>query len=124
MKKLTLGILAAFMLLSVLPTTSKAESETIEKTTIAAKTVESPDATAQQARLEEIKGLDLSTLDRSEKKELRKEVRTIKNDQDGRGHRNHGNRGGGDYDGRHGGGTVYFMGGGGLLIILLIILLI
>jgi hypothetical protein len=86
---------------------------------------------ADLARLNEIKAMDFSTMSRSDKKELRKEVREIKNDQDGRGRyrerhggRYHEGRGGDGYNGRRGGGTVYFMGGGGLLVLILILLLI
>jgi len=124
MKKLTFCLLTAFMMLTLIPVSAEADNGTVEGSTVTTNTVEAPDATAQLARLEAIDGMDKSTLDRSEKKELRKEVRTIKNDQDGRGRRNHDNRGGTDYNGRHNGGTIYLMGGSGLLVILLIILLI
>jgi len=131
MKKLSLSLIATFMLLSIIPTKLNAATETnpVAVTTTAA--AEAAKDNSDLARLNEIKAMDLSTLSRSEKKELRKEVRAIKDDQDerGRGYQNgHGRRNhdGGDRmnNGRHGGGTVYFMGGGGLLIILLIILLI
>lgn len=122
MKKITLGIMAAFLLLSFIPVQLKAETDPKTATTIVTKPAESTTASTQLARLEEIKAMDLSTLSRSEKKELRQEVRAIKNDQDGYGRRHHD---GGDrnYEGRRGGGEVFFIGGGGLLVILLIILL-
>ena len=122
MKKSTLCIMAAFMLLSFAPLQSKAVTEPDEKATVTAKPVVLDDATTQLARLEEIKAMDMSTLNRSEKKELRKEVREIKNDQDGRGRRYHdGNRSNVNV---RSSGTFYVYGGGGLLLILLIILLI
>lgn len=123
MKKLAFGIMTAFLLMSFIPTQLKAATESKPVSVPAIKTIESTNASTQLARLEEIKAMDLSTLSRSEKKELRQEVRVIKNDQDGYGRRH---RDGGDrnYDGRRGGGSVLFVGGGGLLIILLIILLI
>ena len=79
---------------------------------------------AQMARLEEIKAMDMSTLSRSEKKDLRTEVKAIKNDQDERSrrYRDRGDRDGYN-NGRHGGGTVFIYGGGGLLLIILLILL-
>jgi len=134
MKKFTFCLLIAFLSLSFIPSKLKAETVkspvsivTAETATIpvpiaAAITDESAEANANIARLEEIKAMDMSTLSRSEKKELRNEVRTIKSNQDGRGRRGHG-YGHGNYDGRHGGGTVYLYGGSGLLIILLLILL-
>ena len=122
MKKITQGIMAAFLLLSLIPVQLKAETDSKTATTIVTKPAESTTASTQLARLEEIKAMDLSTLSRSEKKELRQEVRAIKNDQDGYGRRHH-DGDGRNYEGRHGGGEVFFIGGGGLLVILLIILL-
>jgi len=129
--RLTFYIVATFMLLSFIPAQSNAATETKTVSVAAIASDEAAKDNADLARLNEIKAMDLSTLSRSEKKELRKEVRTIKNDQDGRGRyherrggRRHESRGGSDYYGGHSGGTVYFMGGGGLLIIILILLLI
>jgi len=115
------------MLLSFVPSQLKAATETETVPVTATVTADAAKDNADLARLNEIKAMDLSSLSRSEKKELRKEVREIKNDQDGRG-RYHERRGrnhdGGNYEGRHGGGTIYFMGGGGLLVLILILLLI
>ena len=116
------------MLLSFVPSQSKAATESKTTSVVLTTAAESAKDNADLARLNEIKAMDLSSMSRSEKKELRKEVREIKNDQDGRG-RYHERRGrryhdGGDYNGRHSGGTVYFMGGGGLLVLILILLLI
>ncbi len=123
MKKLTFCILATFMLLAFTPKQVKASEET--KTVIAAtaSTDDAAVATAQLARLEEINAMDMSTMTRSEKKELRHEVRSIKSAQDGRGRRDHDGRGGRDNDGRRHGGGVFIMGGGGLLLIILLVLL-
>ncbi len=124
MKKLTFCIIATIMLLSIIPTPVKAAAAAKTVTVVAPETVQTTDVGATQlARLEKIKAMDLSTLSRTEKKELRNEVRAIKSDQDGRGRRGHDGRGGRNYDGRHGGGAVFVMGGGGLLILLLIIIL-
>jgi len=119
--------MTAFMLLSIIPTQSKAATEKDVALVAASKPVESADANAKLAQLEEIKAMDMSTLSRSEKKELLKEVRTIKDDQYGHGRRYRDgggrNHDGGDrnYGGHHRGG--YYMGGTGLLVLLLIILL-
>jgi len=109
----------AFLMLSTIPSQLKAAEETKTAPATTTLSVETTDA-VQLARLEEIKAMDLSSLSRSEKKELRNEVKMIKSNQDGRGRRYHNGR---DYDGRHGGGTVFIYGGGGLLLIILLILL-
>ena len=112
--------MTAIILLLFVPAQSKAATESKTVSVATTTNVESARDNADLARLNEIKAMDLSSLSRSEKKELRKEVREIKSDQDGRG-RHHD---GGDYYGHHRGGTVYFMGGGGLLVLILILLLI
>ena len=113
------------LLLSFVPAQVKADNDTKNVSVATVKTIETTDAAAQAqlARLEEISTMDKSTLNRSEKKELRNEVRAIKSDQDGRGRRYHDGRNGRNYEGRHGGGAVYIMGGSGLLLIVLIIIL-
>jgi len=116
-------MMGTFLLLAFMPSPVKAADESKTVSVAAAKQVESTDAATQLARLEEINAMDKSMLSRSEKKELRSEVRAIKSDQDGRGRRYHNGRDGNGYNGRHGGGTVYIMGGSGLLIIILIIVL-
>lgn len=134
MKKLTICLVMAFMMLSLIPAQLNAANETKTKSeSLAVAKTDSPTLAisndlavynAQMARLEEINAMDMSTLSRSEKKVLRTEVKAIKNDQDQRSRRY---RDRGDRDnynnGRHGGGTVFIYGGGGLLLILLIILL-
>jgi hypothetical protein len=64
------------MLLSFIPTQLRAEINevSIEKS----KNVESAEAKAMIARLHEIKAMDKSHLTSQEKKQLRKEVRTLK----------------------------------------------
>ena len=123
----------AFMVLSLIPAQLNAANETKTKTeSLAVAKTDSPTLAvsndlavynAQMARLEEIKAMDMSTLSRSEKKELRTEVKAIKNDQNERSRR-YRDRGYRDnYDGRGHGGTVFIYGGGGLLLIILLILL-
>ncbi len=116
--------MATIMLLLFIPTQVKAATETKTVTVVAPETIQSTDIEAVQlARLEEIKAMDMSTLSRTEKKELRNEVRSIKSAQDGRGRRDHDGRGGRDFDGRRHGGAVFVMGGGGLLFIILLVLI-
>lgn len=90
------------MLLSLAPLHSKAEPTAIlkEKT----KKVESEEAKVLLARLDAIKALDKSDMSRDQKKELRKEVRTIKS--------NLADLGSGVY-----------LSAGGIIIILLILIL-
>jgi hypothetical protein len=123
MKKLMYCFMMAFVLLSIVPAQSKAAAEKDVALVAVSKPVESTDANAKLARLEEIKAMDMSKLNRSEKKELLKEVRSIRDDQYGYGHGRRNHNGGGDrnYGGHHRGG--YYMGGTGLLVLLLIILL-
>jgi hypothetical protein len=127
MKKLTLIMMIAFTVLSIMPAQLSATNVSDVKPD-APTLGTAPDlaiTTAQIARLEEIKAMDMSTLSRSEKKVLRNEVKEIKSDQDERRRRRNLNEGyGNDNYGRHGGGGVVFVtAGGGLLVILLIILL-
>ena len=112
MKKSMFCLMAVIMLLSFIPAQLIAATETKTVPVTATTSVESAKDNADLARLNEIKAMDMSTLSRSDKKELRKEVREIKNDQDGRG-RYHERRGrryhdNSDYNGRRSGGTVYF----------------
>jgi hypothetical protein len=110
MKKLTLCLMTAFMLLTIIPTQLKAEKEVTPVSSPATKPAESTETTAEVnailARLKEIKAMDMSKLSAAEKKELRKEVR-----QDRVRIRSHSN------------GIIYIGGGTLLLIIILIILL-
>ena len=124
MKKLTLCILATFFMLSVVPSQSKGATDEGAKVVTAPKISEPSIPNNQVIRLNEIKEMDMSTLNRSEKKELRKEARSIKEDQYGQGRRHDNGRHSDGYDGRSTRGSIYYVGGSGLLIVLLIILLI
>jgi hypothetical protein len=75
MKKLTLSLITAFMLLTIIPTQLKAEKEANPVSIPANKPAESAEVNAVIARLNEIKAMDMSKLSAAEKKELRKEVR-------------------------------------------------
>lgn len=77
MKKITTILMVCLLSLIVFPTNSF--GNTIETTTIPASSKEVPaEVKTMLNRLEEIKKMDKSALSRVEKKELRKEVKTIK----------------------------------------------
>lgn len=78
MKKLPFYVLAAFMLSAIIPLQLQAAAKTTPAATAATKPVDSELVEALNARLVEIKEMDKSTLTRSEKRALRKEVREIK----------------------------------------------
>jgi len=144
MKKITLCILSAFFMLTIMPSQLKAENVENSTSTVDSKTTETVTgnailnttatnensantainaenaiAEAQLARLEEIRTMDKSELTASEKKELRNEVHEIQRDEDRRDRDNRR----GDYEGRRHNGGVFILGGGGLLLIILILLL-
>jgi len=81
MKKIMTYLMAIILSLSVLPLQSfvspkeKPSSGVVSKTT---ETTESAEAKTLLLRLNEIKAKDMSKLNSTEKKKLRKEVRTIK----------------------------------------------
>ena len=80
MKKVTVGILMAFMISAFIPTRLKAGTETNVTPISTPVTTESAEVNAMIARLYEIKAMDLNDLKSTERKALRKEVRTIKSD--------------------------------------------
>lgn len=127
MKKLTLLTLSAFLMLSVIPSQIKAETNTEAEKTVAVST-ETVNSTDQ---LNEIKSIDLSALSTSENKEALKEASPLPNDQ-GRHHgRYRNNRPSRDVDVtiqsdrsyRHGHSGAY-IGGGGVLVLILILILV
>ncbi len=70
--------MTALLSLTFIPTQMKAGAEFVPISMAAPKPVESPEFRALLARLDEIKALDKSKLNSTEKKQLRKEVRSIK----------------------------------------------
>lgn len=78
MKKITIYIMTAVSLLSFVPTTSKAEANINSKEKIEMTAEQAQKAEVMMNRLEEIKAMDKSDMTRTEKKALRKEVKTIK----------------------------------------------
>ncbi len=115
MKKLTLGILAALIFILFIPGCVYAETESTTVEIAANKPVASVDATILVARVEAIKAMDFSTLNSSEKKELRKELRAIKTDLKKNNKR--------DIVATHGNGGIYLSVGAIIIIILLLILI-
>ncbi len=78
MKKLTVCILAAMLLMSFNPMPLKAEAQTGPVATAISKPTESTAANVLLNRLNEINLMDKSNLSPSEKKQLRREARSIK----------------------------------------------
>lgn len=115
MKKLTLVILSAIGFILFVPSVIKAETENTPVAVVATAPVASTDAGVLVARVEAIRAMDFSTLNASEKKELRKELRTIKTDLKKSNKR--------DVVVSHSNGGLYLSIGAILLIILLLILI-
>jgi hypothetical protein len=78
MKKLTLSIMTALLLMAFVPRQLNAEPETYTSSKATTEVVMSDEAVALMDRLEEIESMDKSDLTSAEKRELRKEVRDIK----------------------------------------------
>jgi len=116
MKKLTLGLMTAFILFMFSHSQLKADIETNKASTEISTTtsVKSGETNTMIDRLIEIKAMDFSTLNSSEKKELRKEVRSIQSELKVNGESTY-------VEGRHGG--VYISVGGIIIILLLILIL-
>lgn len=78
MKKLHVCIMSAFLLLTFFSTEAKADKDAIAAPIATANPLESAEAKTLLSRLDEINALDKKGMASSEKKELRKEVRSIK----------------------------------------------
>lgn len=116
MKKITLALMTAFLVLLFSPDELRADTEpiTVPTETTTEVTVASAEANARIDRLMEIKAMDVSTLTASEKRELRKEVRGIRSEMKANGEAT-------VADSRNGG--IYLSAGGIIIVILLLILL-
>lgn len=77
MKKITLILSAVVLSMTFNPTESRGESPSGSDTVVVVKTAEMANADAILLRLHEIEAMDKSTLTVSEKKSLRKEVRSL-----------------------------------------------
>jgi hypothetical protein len=130
MKKLTLSIMTASVLLLFSATQLKAGTESNSVSTSVTTTVNADDSNADAVRMNEIKALEMPALSSSANKELLKEGSSVKNDQGrhGRGYeRRNRNR---DVDvsiradnpGYHSHSGAYIGGGGVLLLIIILIL--
>jgi hypothetical protein len=80
MKKLSLWAMTAMMLLTLVPTTIKAETGTLTTPASTPIPAENAMVNTMVTRLNEIKMMDIKSMNSSQKKELRKEVRAIKSD--------------------------------------------
>ena len=78
MKKITFYVMTAIMLLSITTTPVSASHEMNKVSLVSNEKIESTESQALMSRLEEIKAMDKSNMDSKEKRELRKEVRSIK----------------------------------------------
>lgn len=106
MRKLKVGILAAFMLFAILPAQLSAATATTPDALAKTELVESEAANALIARLEAINAMDKTSMNSTEKRALRKEVRSI--NQELKAIR---------------GGGIYMSVGAVILVVLLLILL-
>ncbi len=106
MKKLFLCLVTALFVLSLMPSDLKAGTENGKATMTAGVTIDPIDANALIARLDQIKAMDISGMSAIEKRQLRREVRSIESTLNDLG-----------------GGYIVVGAGTLLLIILLIILL-
>ena len=80
MKKVISILMTTFLLLFFIPSQLKADEETDKTSTSVISTVESAKVNTLTERLNEIKAMDIPTMRSAEKKELRKEVRSIKSE--------------------------------------------
>lgn len=78
MKKLTFCLMTALMMLTLVSTPLQATTAGNPTPTTATTTVEATEANALLLRLQEIKATDKSNMTSAEKRELRKETRSIK----------------------------------------------
>lgn len=117
MKEILKTALLVALITTMLPTTSSATS-VIPTTTYALEKYDPVEEQKLIDRLVEIKEMDITSLTRKEKKDLRHEVRSIESKLDDRG------RGHGEGHGHgHGYGGVYISVGGGLFLLILLIIL-
>lgn len=78
MKKIILVVMAICLSFTLLPLQSNAATTAEPSSLVVTKTVEAAEAKALTLRLTEISTMDMSKIKSSEKRDLRKEVRSIK----------------------------------------------
>ncbi len=105
MKKLTTILMTMLIMLTLMPSSLKSAPDKGKVTVAAGKTVEPAGAQALITRLEVIKAMDVSNLSPVEKRQLRKEVRSIK----------------GTLNEMH--GEVIYISAGGLIVLLLLVII-
>ena len=98
--------MTAIMVLAFMPVNLQAVNEKGKTMVVTEKAVVSPEETALLARMDEIKAMDVSTLSSVQKKELRHEMRAIK-----------------DALNTMSGEIIYISAGGLILVIVLLIIL-
>jgi hypothetical protein len=103
MKKIAICFMAAFLSLTFLPLQSKAATTEPSSSLTVPKPAEAAEAKTLELRLTEIKSMDKSKLNSSDKKSLRKEVKSI------------------NHKLREIGGGVYLSAGAVILILVLLI---
>jgi len=118
MRKLTFYAMTVCISLLFLPTQLSAKNEAKQLTAATNSVDATVRAETQLTRLVEISEMDLSTLSRSEKNELRAEVRAIKTDMDEQTNKNTTTS-----SAYVGGGGIYISVGAAILILILLILL-
>ena len=115
MKKTVLAIMAVFVIIIYFPNLVRGETEQVSVTVVSTSPVAAVDASVLTARVEAIKAMDFSTLNSTEKKELRKELRVIKTDLKKINKR--------DEYATHGNGGIYLSVGAIIVVVLLLILI-
>jgi len=80
MKKFVFCLMVACLSFTLLPVQSNASTVTEPTGTTDPKTAESPEVKVLLLRIDEINKMDKSEMDAAEKKELRKEVKALRND--------------------------------------------
>ncbi len=123
MKNSILSLMAASLLLLTIPAQSGAEEEKSNVAVTETKTEVAAEVNGLVDRLEEIKAMDLSELSSSEKKELRKEVRTIKKDLKDYSKANADANANANATGEGEAGPGIYISGGAIIVILLLLLL-
>ena len=113
MKKTVLSIMAVFVIIIYFPNLVMGETEQASAAVVATSLVATVDASVLTARVEAIKAMDFSALNASERKELRKELRTIKTDLKKSNTR--------DEYATHGNGGIYLSVGAIILIVVLLL---
>lgn len=105
MKKIMVGCMIAILIFAIVPIESKALNNSENRKELVANSAQTQRTKELNARLYEIKAMDKSSMSASEKKALRKEVRSIKS------------------EARSSNGGIYLSVGAIIIIVLLLIIL-